>query len=144
MAEHDGICRNPECPAHRVGFDHTHLEPGSAKATLSVAAPQSAVERPLLGEFIEVVVRVPIDRSGAAQAVWGVPGDYTHAAIVEYLREAYPNLAAFVSDWWDEPGTQVMTRLRAKDHNADTLMPGWLRDETVNIWGGGVGDAVEG
>lgn len=111
-----------------MGFNHTHLESGYAKATLSTEAPQLAVDGPLLGEFIEVVVRVPIDRSGAAQAVWGVPGDYTHEGVAAYVREAYPTVAAFVADWFDDPDTRIAVRLRARQGQD------MLRDEFINIW----------
>lgn len=99
---------------------------------------QSAVERPLLGEFIEVVVRVPIDRDGDVGAVWGYPQDADHAAIAEHLRDEYPGVAGFIADWHDKNGAQVRVRVRARQGQD------MLRDEFVNIWGAASGTGSAG
>lgn len=98
----------------------------------------SAVEPTLLGEFVEVVVRVPIDRASAPHAVWGFPDDMDHAGLVQRLREHYRyGVAGFVNDVARREGTQVVVRLRAR-HGHDVL-----RDEFIDIWeaSGGTGSA---
>lgn len=105
-----------------------NVRPDRGGFTLRTELPAQPVERPVLGEFVELVVRVPIDRSGAAQAVWGVPGDYTHEQIAAMLREQYPSPAGFLADWWPECA-QVAVRIRARQGQD------MLRDEFVNIWG---------
>lgn len=100
---------------------------------------QSAVERPLLGEFIEVVVRVPVRRESATRDVWCVPDNWKHADIAEWLRQEYPSVCAFVADGHDVEGAQVAVRLRARQGQD------MLRDEMVNLWGAasGTGSAAE-
>lgn len=99
---------------------------------------QSAVERPLLGEFVEVVVRVPVYRESATQDVWCVPDDWKHADIAEWLRQEYPSVCAFAADGLDVAGAQVVTRLRARQGQD------MLRDEFVNIWGDASGTGSAG
>lgn len=98
--------------------------------TDSQEQPQSAPIPTVLGEFVEVVVRVPIDRSDAAEPVWGIPVGASHEDIVAYLREAYRTLPGFVADTWDMEGTVNAVRLRANDPS----VPHGLRDEMVEVW----------
>ena len=118
--------------------DGVSVRPERGGFTLREVA-QSAVERPLLGEFVEVVVRVPLDRGDSPASVWGLPVDSTHADIAEYLADAYLSLAGFVADVMDMETTQVRVRLRARQGQD------MLRDEFVNIWGdaSGTGTATE-
>lgn len=98
------------------------------------AQAQSAPQPTVLGEMIEVVVRVPIDRHSSFAAVMGIPDDDTHEDIAAWVREEYPSPAGFIADWWDKPGAQVATRIRARDNNPDTMFRDWLKDEFVKIW----------
>lgn len=97
---------------------------------------QSAVEPTLLGEFIEVVVRVPIQRESTTQDAWCVPGDWSHADIAEALRQEYLSACGFIADASDVPGTRTVVRLRARQGQD------MLRDEFVEIWGGSDGVAL--
>lgn len=110
-----------------------NVRPERGGFTLREVAPP-AVEPKLLGEFVEVVVRVPIDRENAPEPVMGLPNDHGHQEIAAWIREEYPSAAGFISDWWDQPGSQVRVRLRARQGQD------MLRDEFVDIWGGAKGD----
>ena len=115
--------------------DGANLRPERGGFTVREVA-QSAVERPVLGEFVEVVVRVPIDRASSPAAVWGFADDLDHAGIVERLRDHYTyGVAGFVNDVARMEGTQVRIRLRARQGQD------MLRDEMVDLWEGGKRDA---
>ena len=114
--------------------DGVSVRPERGSFTLREVA-QSAVERPVLGEFVEVVVRVPIDRHSGPRPVMGVPDEHGHAEIAAWIGEEYPSPAGFIADWWDQPGSRVLVRLRARQGQD------MLRDEMVSIWEGGKRDA---
>lgn len=109
-----------------------NLRPERGGFTLREVA-QSALEPTQLGEFIEVVVRVPIDRHSSAQAVMGVPDEHGHEEIASWIGEEYPSPCGFIADWWDQPGSQVAVRVRARQGQD------MLRDTMVKIWEGGKG-----
>lgn len=117
-----------------TGVAEHNVRPERGGFTLREVA-QPALDGPVLGEFIEVVVRVPIDRASSPAAVWGFADDMDHAGIAERLADHYCyGVTGFVNDWARAPGTKMTVRLRAKDNSEGTLMPGWLRDEFINIW----------
>lgn len=123
--------------------DGANVRPERGGFTVREVA-QSAVEPTLLGEFVEVVLRVPLPRESAAQDVWAVPDDMTRKEIVAWLADEYPSLTAFVVDAFDVPGARLLVRLRALDQDNPHDRLGWLRDENVDLWGGVVGDAAKG
>lgn len=119
-----------------------NLRPERGGFTLRTEMPQNAVEPKLLGEFVEVVVRVPIDRDGDPEAVWGYPDDWSGEQIVRQIADAYHTLGGYLADAIDTPGTKVAFRLRSKGRDGDDVL--FVDKAIENPWGGGVGDAGEG
>lgn len=64
----------------------------------------------------------------------GVPDNHTHQDIADWVREEYPSPCGFIADWWDDPGSQIATRIRAKNKDPEAAFPEWIDDRFIKIW----------
>lgn len=68
---------------------------------------------PVVGNFVEVTVRVPLVPA-TAQGDYGLAMDpgMTRQEITEWMAEEYPSVTGFVNDWYDQDGSRHVVRLK--------------------------------